>query len=39
MRTGRSVDVTIGAPIAVDGREMPALIADVEDFLRRHVER
>ena len=38
-RTGRSVDITIGSPIEVDGRAMPELMAEVEQFLRQHVER
>jgi 1-acyl-sn-glycerol-3-phosphate acyltransferase len=38
-RTGRAVDITIGSPIAVDGRAMPDLMTEVEQFLRQHVER
>jgi len=38
-RTGQAVAITIGAPIAVDGRAMPELMAEVEQFLRQHVER
>jgi 1-acyl-sn-glycerol-3-phosphate acyltransferase len=39
MQTGKRVDVTIGAPIAVDGRELPQLMAEVSEFFKRHVER
>jgi 1-acyl-sn-glycerol-3-phosphate acyltransferase len=38
MHTGKRVDVTIGAPIAVEGRELPDLMREVEDFLKDHVE-
>ena len=38
MRTGRTVHVHIGAPIAVAGRTVDALRAEVEAFLHRHVE-
>jgi 1-acyl-sn-glycerol-3-phosphate acyltransferase len=39
MQTGKRVDVTIGAPIPVEDRELPALIDDVSTFLKQHVER
>jgi len=39
MRTGRAVEVTIGAPIAIEGRSLPEVMAEVEQFLRVHVER
>lgn len=32
------VAVTFGAPIPVQGREIPSLMAEVEDFLRAHVD-
>ncbi len=35
---GQSVEVTIGSPIPVEGRDLTDLIAEVEVFLRRHVE-
>jgi 1-acyl-sn-glycerol-3-phosphate acyltransferase len=38
MQTGRRVDVTIGAPIAVDGRDLDGLMAEVRDFLVKNVE-
>jgi 1-acyl-sn-glycerol-3-phosphate acyltransferase len=38
MHTGRRVDVAIGAPIAVAGRELAALMAEVRDFLVKNVE-
>jgi 1-acyl-sn-glycerol-3-phosphate acyltransferase len=39
MRTGKRVTVTIGAPIPVDGRELPDLMDEVREFLERNVER
>jgi 1-acyl-sn-glycerol-3-phosphate acyltransferase len=39
MQKGKRVDVTIGAPIAVEGRELPSLMDEVARFLRNHVER
>ncbi len=39
MHTGRPVDITIGAPIAVEGRALADLVGEVEQFLKRHVER
>jgi 1-acyl-sn-glycerol-3-phosphate acyltransferase len=39
MHTGKRVTVTIGAPIAIEGREQETVMADVADFLKRHVER
>jgi 1-acyl-sn-glycerol-3-phosphate acyltransferase len=38
MRTGKRVEVTIGAPIDVGGRELASLIDEVQQFLRQHVE-
>jgi len=38
MQTGRRVDVTIGAPIAVEGRDLEGLMAEVRDFLVKNVE-
>jgi len=39
MKTGQRVDVTIGAPIAVEGRELAPLMTEVRDFLVNNVER
>ena len=39
MRTGKRVDVTIGAPIAVEGRELASLMDEVSTFLKMNVER
>jgi len=38
MQSGRRVRVTIGAPIAVEGRELSELMTEVRDFLIKHVE-
>ncbi len=38
MHSGKRVTVTIGAPIAVEGREIASLIDEVQQFLRQHVE-
>jgi 1-acyl-sn-glycerol-3-phosphate acyltransferase len=38
MRSGQAVRVRIGAPIAVEGREMTALMAQVSEFLVNNVE-
>jgi 1-acyl-sn-glycerol-3-phosphate acyltransferase len=38
MRTGQRVEVTIGAPIDVEGREIESLMDEVGAFLKRHVE-
>jgi 1-acyl-sn-glycerol-3-phosphate acyltransferase len=38
MQTGKRVEVTIGAPIDVAGREIPSVIDEVQRFLRQHVE-
>ncbi len=38
MRTGKRVEVTIGAPIEVDGREIADLMEEVSAFFKRHVE-
>ena len=39
MRRGMRVDVTIGAPIEVDGRELDELVREVEQFLVASVEQ
>ncbi|HEU0035461.1 MAG TPA: lysophospholipid acyltransferase family protein [Kofleriaceae bacterium] len=38
MQKGRVVDVTIGAPIPVDGRELEGLMTEVREFLVKNVE-
>ncbi|HEY1556803.1 MAG TPA: lysophospholipid acyltransferase family protein [Kofleriaceae bacterium] len=38
MRCGQPVEVTIGAPIAVEARSIDELLREVEEFFRRHVE-
>jgi 1-acyl-sn-glycerol-3-phosphate acyltransferase len=38
MQTGRRVEVTIGAPLPVDGRPIDELIDEVSGFFKRHVE-
>jgi 1-acyl-sn-glycerol-3-phosphate acyltransferase len=38
MQTGREVSVTIGAPIPVENRDIPGLMAEVRDFLVKNVE-
>lgn len=38
MNTGKRVDLTIGAPIDVAGRDLPSVMAEVEAFFKRHVE-
>jgi len=38
MQTGCRVEVTIGAPIAVAGRDLDGLMAEVQDFLVKNVE-
>lgn len=38
MTTGKRVEVTIGAPIGVEGREIEDVMADVSSFLKRHLE-
>jgi len=38
MHTGQRVEVTIGAPILVEGREIDDLMAEVSAFFKRHVE-
>jgi 1-acyl-sn-glycerol-3-phosphate acyltransferase len=37
MRRGKTVEVTIGKPIEVEGREIEGVMAEVERFFRRHV--
>ncbi len=39
MHRGKRVDVTIGAPISVEGRDVASLMAEVEAFFKTHVER
>ncbi len=39
MKTGQPVEVTIGAPIAVEDREIGSLIDEVSRFFKAHVER
>ena len=38
MQRGKTVDITIGAPIDVENREIPDLVGEVERFLKEHVE-
>jgi 1-acyl-sn-glycerol-3-phosphate acyltransferase len=38
MHTGKHVEVTIGAPIEVEGREIEQLQAEVSAFFKQHVE-
>jgi 1-acyl-sn-glycerol-3-phosphate acyltransferase len=38
MQTGKRVELTIGAPIAVEGREISDLMREVEAFLKARVE-
>jgi 1-acyl-sn-glycerol-3-phosphate acyltransferase len=38
MHTGKRVEVTIGAPIAVENRAVDSLLAEVSEFLKSHVE-
>jgi 1-acyl-sn-glycerol-3-phosphate acyltransferase len=38
MKTGQAVDVTIGAPIDVTGRDLDGLMAEVRAFFVEHVE-
>jgi 1-acyl-sn-glycerol-3-phosphate acyltransferase len=38
MQTGKRVAVTIGSPIPVEGRDLDGLMAEVRDFLIKHVE-
>lgn len=38
MQTGKRVEVTIGDPIPVDGRELEDLMTEVSAFFKRHVE-
>ncbi|HEY4244915.1 MAG TPA: lysophospholipid acyltransferase family protein [Kofleriaceae bacterium] len=39
MNPGKTVDVTIGAPISIEGRTVADLSAEVRDFLVGHVEQ
>jgi len=38
MQRGKRVEVTIGAPIEVEGREIESLMEEVSTFFKRHVE-
>ena len=38
MKTGKAVDVTIGSPIEVEGRDLDGLMREVREFLVTHVE-
>jgi 1-acyl-sn-glycerol-3-phosphate acyltransferase len=38
MHTGKTVRVTIGAPISVDGRDLEGLMREVQEFLVKNVE-
>jgi 1-acyl-sn-glycerol-3-phosphate acyltransferase len=38
MHPGKRVEVTIGAPIDVEGREISSLVDDVREFFRQHAE-
>lgn len=38
MQSGKAVEVTIGAPIEVEGRSLDELMHEVESFFRQHVE-
>jgi 1-acyl-sn-glycerol-3-phosphate acyltransferase len=38
MQTGKRVEVTIGDPISVEGRELEDLMTEVSAFFKRHVE-
>jgi 1-acyl-sn-glycerol-3-phosphate acyltransferase len=39
MQTGKSVEVTIGAPLEVAGRELSDVMREVAEFFTTHVER
>ena len=39
MHSGKRVEVTIGEPLAVEGRDLGALMTEVSTFLKDHVER
>lgn len=39
MQKGKRVEVTIGAPIPVEDREIESLMAEVSEFFKAHVER
>jgi 1-acyl-sn-glycerol-3-phosphate acyltransferase len=39
MQTGKTVEVTIGTPIPVEGRDLEGLSREVSEFLKQHVER
>lgn len=39
MQTGKRVEVTIGDPIPVEGRQLGDLMANVSEFLKQNVER
>ena len=39
MQSGKRVDVTIGAPISVENRELSTVMDEVSEFFKQHVER
>ena len=39
MHRGKRVEVSIGAPISVEGRDVAGLMREVQDFFKSHVER
>lgn len=39
MQSGKRVDVTIGAPISVENRELSGVMDEVSEFFKQHVER
>ena len=38
MHKGKTVEVTIGAPLSVENRDLPGLMEEVSTFLKQHVE-
>lgn len=39
MHTGKNVEVTIGAPLPVEDRDISSLMTEVSEFFKEHVER
>jgi 1-acyl-sn-glycerol-3-phosphate acyltransferase len=39
MHSGKRVEVTIGAPLEIEGRSLDSLIDEVAAFLKQHVEK
>jgi 1-acyl-sn-glycerol-3-phosphate acyltransferase len=39
MHKGKRVEVTVGSPVDVSGKELADLMTEVADFMKRHVER